>query len=194
MNNLCFVPILIKYLTNHCNLLSFESEDNMDIPLLSWQGEMDWNFSVLANEGAWVSERCSGWHSSLLCRNSSYWVTNYLPQTNRCLIWSQFFNCTVEIIHYTSLTAACGSSQLCLQVQSLYNSIQTDLCVSLLQIQRVYYSSAGKLSLWRVLLWVLSATFLNVINKLVSFKANLERWVIPVSLAERSPALLGIWC
>lgn len=78
--------------------------------------------------------------SLLFCKHSSYWVTNYLPQTNRCLIWFQVFNCTVEIIHYTSLTALFGSSQLCLQVKSLHHSFQMDFCVSLLQIQRVHYS------------------------------------------------------
>lgn len=76
--------------------------------------------------------------SLLLCKHSSYWVTNYLPQTNRCLIWFQVFNCTVEIIHYTSLTAAFGLSQLCLQVQSLHFSFKIDFCVSRLQIQRVH--------------------------------------------------------
>lgn len=109
--------------------------------------------STLADERASVPEQGAVlWLtlSLLLCKHSSYWVTNYLPQTNRCLIWFQVFNCTVEIMHYTPLTAAFGSSQLCLQVQSLRYSFQIDLCVSLLLIQRVHYSSAGQLTMLSV--------------------------------------------
>lgn len=77
--------------------------------------------------------------SLLLCKHSSYWVTHYLPQTNRCLIWFKAFNCSVEIIHYTSLTAAFRSSQLCLQVQSLHYSFQTDLCLTAANTKSVLF-------------------------------------------------------
>ena len=135
--------------------------------------------------------------SFLLCKHSSYWVTNYLTQTNRCLIWFQVFNCTATKIHYTPLTAAFGLSQLCLQVQSLHYSFQID--VQLLQIQRVpFFCRAAHIVQCNHYFFSFSATKFILIKSykqigVIHGKCK-EKWVIPVPLTERIPDLLGIWC
>lgn len=96
-----------------------------------------------------VSGRCCSLIAALLlCKHSRYWVTNYLPQTNRCLIWLQVFNCSVEIKHCTSLTAAFGSREMCLQVLGLHTAFNSTSVSHSCKYKVLYYSSAGQLMLY----------------------------------------------
>ena len=96
-----------------------------------------------------VSGRCCSLIAALLlCKHSRYWVTNYLPQTNRCLIWLQVFNCTVEIKHCTSLTAAFGSREMCLQVLGQDIAFNTTSVSHSCKYKVLHFSSAGQLLLY----------------------------------------------